>query len=294
MKSTDENPLAFFEYIINEINIKKELEEQLKHNDFLSYNINLPHVINYIEHDEWNQQVDRELEIQKIITPVLRREFEKAKKHLHSAFLNNEPSLNFNYLILQFNTIQSLISNHLNIIKRYPYVLLPLRGIVKYINDRLLVPKIDKFVLDESKVDFTIDDSFKIYAKSNEELIHSIFDFMKGENERKETILSEEDFNSLIEYTLCLVEEEKVPKISKQLNPNVSSKDIIRFSYWVLHNELYTSSRIRPYFYDFVKKVFENFSKNEISSIESHFGTKGRVYNHHFLPEIIKKHLSRD
>lgn len=113
---------------------------------------------------------------------------------------------------------------------------------MKYINDRLLVPKIDKFVLDESKVDFTIDDSFKIYVKSNEELIHSIFDFMKGENERKETILSEEDFNSLIGYTLCLVEEEKVPKISKQLNPNVSSKDIIRFSYWVLHNGLATKN----------------------------------------------------
>lgn len=294
MNSTKENPLAFFEYIHNENNISTELESQIEYYDFLTYSINLPHTIRYIELDEWNNTVAGELEIQKIFISILRREFEKAKKHLYLAFLNNKPSSNLNYLTFQFNTIQSLILNHLNIIQSYPYLLVPLRGIVKFINDRLLISGMEEFVLNESQIEFNIDDSFRIVEKSNEQLIHSIFDFMKGENERKETILSEEDFESLIEYTTFLIEEERVPKISKKLKPNLSSKDIIRFSYWVLHNELYTSSSIRPYFYQFIKEVFDNFKDNEITSIKSQFGTKGRVYSHDFLPEIITKYLSRD
>ncbi len=294
MNSTIEKPLAFFEFIVNQENILKELETRIKYYDMQSHSIILPYIIKYVEYDEWNNSIAGELEVQKILTPVLRGEFEKVKEHLYSAFLSNEPKLNLNFLTYQFNTIQSLVLNNLNIIKIYPYLLLPLRGIVKFINDRLLISDIEKFVLDESKIEFTIDDSFKTYEKSNEELIHSILGFMKGENERKETILSEEDFNRLIDYTLILVEEERVPEIGKKLNPNLSSKDIIRFSYWVLHNELYTSSSIRLYFYDFIKTVFENFKDNEISSIKSQFGTKGRVYGHDFLPEMISKHLSRD
>lgn len=291
MKRTDENPLAFFEYILIEKNIIAELEAQLNHYDFQSYNINLPHVIKYVGYDDWNNIIIGELEIQKILTPILRREFEKVKGNMRSTFLRNDHSLNLNYLIYQFNTIQSLITNNLSIINKYPFFLLPLRGIVKFINERLLIPGNDSFVLDENNIVYNFDDSFE---KSNEQLVHSIFDFMSGKNERMEIILSKEDFNNLISYTLHLINEESVPVVHKKLRPHVSSKDIIRFSYWVLHTELYKTSKIRTYFYDFIKDVFENFEDNEITSIKSQFGTKSRVYRHDFIPEIITKYLSKD
>lgn len=294
MNFTDNEPLAFFEYILNENNISKVLDAQLKYSDYLSYTIILPNVIEYVEYDEWNNTVTGQTEIQKILLPILRREFENSKRQLHSIFLNNDPSVNVNFLTYQFNTIQSLISNNLNIIKRYPYVLLPLRGIVKFINDRLLSPGNTKFTLDENDLDINIDSSLIEYKKSTQQLVHSIFDFMKGENERKEIILSEEDFNILIEYTIYLVENESVPLIYKKLKPNLSSKDLIRFSYWVLHKELYQTSKIRSYFYHFIKKVFENFNSNDIASIKSHFGTKTRVFNHEFIPIIIGNYLKRD
>jgi hypothetical protein len=294
MNFTQKEPLAFFEYILIENNISKEIDAQLKCYDFQSYRINLPYIIKYVECDEWNNYVAGEFEIQKILLPILRREFEKSKRQLHSIFLINDSSINLNFLTYQFNTIQSLVSNNLNIIKRYPYILLPLRGIVKFINDRLLFPGNTKFTLAENDIEININTSLIEYEKTTEQLVHSIFDFMKGKNERKEIILSEEDFNILIKYTIHLVEKECVPKIHKKLKPNLSSKDLIRFSYWVLHNELYKTSKIRPYFYNFIKEVFESFKKNEIASIKSQFGTKSRVFNHEFIPEIIGNYLLRD
>lgn len=294
MNNTKEKPLAFFEYILNEKNISIELNAQLKYYDFQSYSINLPNKIKYFEYDEWNNSVKGEIEIQKILISVLKREFEKAKVYMYANFLRNEPSLNFNYLTYQFNTIQSLIINKPTIINEYPFFLIPLRGIVTYINERLLTPGQNRFILDEKNITHNINDSFEYYEKSNEQLVYLIFGYMRGQNERKEVILTEENFKILINYTLHLIEKESVPEIHTKLTPNLSSKDLIRFSYWVLHTELYKTSKIRTYFYHFIKEVFDNFKDNEISSIKSQFGTKSRVYNHDFVPEIIAKHLSRD
>ncbi|MGG7034850.1 MAG: hypothetical protein ACI7YS_06595 [Flavobacterium sp.] len=52
MKSTLENPLDFFEYIIDEASIKKELENRFKLSDFKSIHIELPNDISYVEKDE--------------------------------------------------------------------------------------------------------------------------------------------------------------------------------------------------------------------------------------------------
>jgi len=60
MNSIDERPLAFFEYILIEKNILAELEAQLEHYDIQSYSIDLPYMIKYVEHDEWNNRVDGE------------------------------------------------------------------------------------------------------------------------------------------------------------------------------------------------------------------------------------------
>ena len=173
--------------------------------------------------------------------------------------------------------------------------MLPLRGILNYVNTILLVPGMERFELDESKISsFTIDSveqiPFDLTQKTDIEIIHCVFDYMKGLNEQKEKIFSDEDFNLLIEYTTELIEQEKIPVVEKKLQPKISN-DLLRFSYWVLHKELYTTKRIKPYFYDFVQVVFLNFKDSHISSIKSQFGTSKRVKKDKFLPEIILNKL---
>ena len=290
MKSSVENPVSFFEYILNEQNIYQELDKQLVYYGFLSYNIILPTEINYVEQDEWGEYITESLAVADLRIPILRNEFETSKKLLLENYIKNDINKNQNFLRYQFNTIQSLISNNIQLLNKYSYLLLPLRGLVKFINEKLALPNIANYTLDETGVIYNPVNVIEKVLKSNENIILSIFEYMKGENEKKEKILNEEDYLLLIEYLTHLVEKEKVPHDIKQLKPNISN-DQLRFSFWVLHYELYTTKKTREYFYDFIKAVFLNFSNSEISSIKSQFGTKSRVTKDKFLPNSILSHL---
>jgi len=198
--------------------------------------------------------------------------------------------LNPNLLRYLFNTLQSIIYYNSDFINKYPYILFPIRGIVNFINKKLLLHDMQPFQLNEDNIDtIPINENFNI-ERTNDEIIRAIFSFMNGKNEKQEIILLKEDYHLLIQYITFLVEKENIPKIQKRLSPKLR-KDIIRFSFWVLHYELYTTKRIRKYFFEFIKTVFSDFENDLTNYISNQFGTKSRVPNEKFLPEIIKNHL---
>ncbi len=291
MKSTIEHPLDFFEFILNEENIISEIEKGLINSDFISYTIILPNSVEYIEQDKFGEYKDGIYPIEKILIPILRKEFNNSTELLKKAFLKNDYELNKNFITYQFNIIQSFTYNKFSIINKFPYLIFPLRGIVKYINDRLLTTQENPYVLNENKIEYT--SSFEhdiINKKSDIELIHEVFEYMQGKNEKGEQILDQQDYELLFQYITFLIIEENIPKISKKLKPNLN-KATLGFSFWVLHNELYTTKRIREYFYDFMKGVFVNFENDSIDYISNQIGTKSRVPHNKFLPKIIKNHL---
>lgn len=290
MKSTPQNPVAFFEYIINENNIKKELDKRLEYSDFVQYTIYLPTEIKYVEQIENGEYVHGETYIKDQIIPLLRIEFERSKDIIYNSYLNKTETQNKNYLNIIFNTLQSLINKKAEIINSYPYLILPIRGIINFINDKLILSDMPSFELNEDKIDIIPDNDVFIPKKSKEGTVYSVLSYMKGKNEKHDIILSNEEYNLLIVYTLYLVQEEELPEITQQLEPKLSN-DTIRFTFWVLHHELYTTKKIKNYFYDFIKAVFVKFENNEIDSIKKQFGTRSRVSKDKFLPEIITKHL---
>lgn len=291
MKSTLENPLAFFEYIIDEVNIKIELKERLEYSNYNSFCIQLPTNINYVEEDEFGNFKTGKTTIESELIPILRNQFETSKKLMVNAYLNNEPNQNRNFLNVQFNTIQTLIKRKTDILNKYSYFLLPLRGLVRFINDKLLYPEMKDFELNEEGIQYEPSShQGSSILKSDIEIIHEVLGYMKSKNEKRETILNAEDFKLLIEYTTYLIEQKKIPEITRQLKPKLTN-ELIRYTFAVLHKEFYTRKRKRKYFYDFIKLVFENFKDTSIKSIEGQFGTKPRIYLHSFIPEIIKKHL---
>ncbi len=138
--------------------------------------------------------------------------------------------------------------------------------------------------------------NFTIPYKSDIELIHSIFDYMKGKNEKRELILNEDDFNLLIEYTEYLVKEEEVPTIKNKISPKLTQGEI-SFTYWVLHQKWYNSYRApktRELYSTFLKALFEQFNNTTEKSIKGQFGNKDRCYPHNFLPKIITKYLEKE
>ncbi|RMZ60365.1 hypothetical protein D1632_05350 [Chryseobacterium nematophagum] len=288
MKSSLESPVLFFEYILNEENIYNELEKRLLYVD--SFNVTLPSEISYTEQNEWGGYVTKSMFVADLLIPILRIEFEKSKKLLVENYINYDVDKNKNFIRYQFNIIQSLVSNHIEVLNKYPYFLLPLRGLVKFINERLTIPDINHFIINEDELTYNPVNETENILRSNEDIILSIFEYMKGKNEKGQVILNEQDYQLLLTYITDLVIKEEVPHIVKQLQPKISN-DQLRFSFWVLDHELYTTKRKRKYFYDFIKEVFINFKDSEIKSIENQFGTKSRVVKDKFLPDSILKHL---
>lgn len=295
MNSTDLHPLAYFEYIIDSENIMKEIEKELSYSDY--YNIDIENLteVKTFEQNEFGEFEQKSILTKDLLVPKLFREFQKTKNHLYSFTIHNAKLTSENYLGIQVNILQNIINNHSDLINRHSYFLLPIRGILNYINNVLKSQEMNSFVLDESNISYCDTKileqiGFDSTTKTDIEIIHSIFDYMKGLNEQRENILSEEDFKLLIKYTSELVEQEKIPVVEKQLQPKISN-DLLRFSYWVLYKEIYKTSRIKPYFHEFVKTVFLNFKDSEIKSIKSLFGTSTRVKKDRFLPEIICKYL---
>jgi hypothetical protein len=290
MKSTIENPIAYFEYVLDETIMAKVLFEEIENYNLVSFDFKSPSQVNCVEFYN-NELFDTVYTIQDILLPILKLEFNKSKSLLKDDFLKDKPQDVKLLVTYHFNSIQSLVKNRASVISKHSFFLLPLRGLVKFLNERMLSPGMEPFVLNEEGIEFVSSNGQgNSFSKSNTDIILEVLGYMKNQNQRQEVILSEPDFNLLITYTVSLVENGEIPELTNKLNPNLSNS-LILFSFWVLHKELYTTTQIRPIFFSFIKNVFKNLEQNEISSIRSQFGSKSRVTKDGFLPHIIKKHL---
>ncbi len=283
MESTVDNPLAFFEYITQEQNFNNYVYDiLLLQGDFLTYEIENFTTIKYKMYDEYNEVIEGTTQLKRYLTPRIRAEFEKSKKLLQDFYIQNEERNISRFFKIQINTIQHIVDTNYTLINNYPDLLFALRGIVNFINVKLTPT--EPYQLNQEKI--------KISDKeiSDRELVHSIFDYMRGENERRELILNEDDFELLIQNTLYLVKEEDIPIIEDKISPNLK-QGVLSFSYWVLHKELYKKKRINDKYITFLKLFFEQFNNTDEKSIKNQFGSKTRLFPHDFLPEIITKYL---
>lgn len=291
MNSNLENPLQFFDSI-NEIELENHIIDRLiNHYDAPWYSIALPTEIRYTDTDEDGQHIDEISTVTNFIHPLLREEFENSKRLLRENGLKQDDEYNKRFLRFQFNTLQALIRNKSEFINTYPYFLFPIRGLVRFINERLLDEGMEQFTLNEDGIKSAVEDS--LIPVENDKIIDSVLSYMKGENRKQELILNSEDFQLLMEYTSHLVTEDKVPSIERQLAPKLTAGEI-SFTFWVLHYELYTTENIRESFCEFLKAVFDCFKKSEIKSIRNQFGNKQRALRgRSFFPEIIKDRLAK-
>jgi len=297
MKSSLEKPLAYFESITDNESFTNLVEGQIYHSDIVSHKYIDSVNIQYVIMDDYGNYEQREMHISFFVLPSLRREYENTKNLLYGFSINNSNEVVKRYLEIQVKFIQNIINNKTEFIKSYSFFLPPLRGIINYINNILLLEDMPPFELDESPLD-NVDielynnsiDSNVESNKTAESIIISVFGYMNGLNEKREKILNSDDYNLLIDYITYFISNESLPEIERKLRPNISN-DQLSFSFWVLHKEIYTTKFIKPMFFDFLKLVFENFNDIEVSSLRKIFGVKSRVVKDTFLPEIIKKYL---
>ena len=112
MISTDLYPLAYFEYIINSENILKEIENEFKYSDVVSFDFSDSIEVKYVVQNDFGEFDHKSIQIEDVFIPKLHRGFQKTKNHLYSYSLNNEKLVIENYLRIQANTLQAIIDKN--------------------------------------------------------------------------------------------------------------------------------------------------------------------------------------
>lgn len=286
------NPLNFFISITKEGVFKNLLLETLEcdgtpYSFVNSTTLRIP----YQEDDGvWKEE---DVHISFFVGGELDNEFTKSKKFIQTYTLKNTTENAIKYLKIQFSSIQFITNNKIPFLVEYPYIFDFFKKLANYIVFLLNSLNVTDIQLDYRKLQKAYEQNNHITTTQNKDkdLIMSVLSYMKGQNHARETILSETDFDLLIQYTTHLIEKEELPEVKAQLSPNIHQR-LLAFSFWVLHKELYTTKRIKPFFISFLKNVFSNFNDVTEKSIRGFWGTKTQIKRDDFLPEIIKKYLS--
>ncbi len=103
--------------------------------------------------------------------------------------------------------------------------------------------------------------------------------FFGGENIQNQKIMKDEDFERLKEYVTILIRDEKVPDDIEPFPTLNIGNGYIKYTFYLIHKELYTIKPQKPYFVEFIKATFRQFENAELSTIKAKFAQKPTHYD---------------
>ena len=122
----------------------------------------------------------------------------------------------------------------------------------------------------------------KIVKKKNIEqdiqIAIEYIDFLSGDNYKGEKIMNDKDYYRLVEYLRYLIEYEAVPENIDPIPQMNTTNEYIRYTFFLIHKELYTTARKRKYFIDFLHEAFSQFGNTEWKTTHTKFSVKPNQY----------------
>lgn len=300
MESTKNNPLAYFESLIvnNGLNnlLQKYLDDFIEHSDYNITSVdNIKGIVKYLDYDQDGKYITEfEARFENILEGELFKKYNESKKVIDESVAEmsklNQDYMNF--LILQEKQIQYIINNGEKQINLFPILLKPLNSITNYINQKYLYESDKKIVLNISFLN--LEEPSCDYG-SDAQIITFILGYLKKNNEKREKIMSDEQYDLMVGYVKSYVDNNTLPEVSSKLESLKISKELLRFTFWVLHKNLYTTKSIRPSFIQLMKDIFSDFDNWDFNTLKRKFGNKEKVAHNAkpFIPEIIKTELKQ-
>ncbi|MBY0425203.1 MAG: hypothetical protein K2Q22_06170 [Cytophagales bacterium] len=102
--------------------------------------------------------------------------------------------------------------------------------------------------------------------------------YLHGNNLQKTKIMQNNDYERLLEYTFHLIENETLPENIKKISQLNIPSGYIRYTYYLIHKELYTTKAIKTQWIDFLQQVFVEFKDTDWQTIKTKFSTKPNLY----------------
>ncbi len=113
-----------------------------------------------------------------------------------------------------------------------------------------------------------------------QQLAHEYIQFLSGVNRNNELIMSQKEYRNLLEYTSYLIQFEKVPVGVERIKPTMISKAHIKYTYYLIHKNLYGTNPIKDVFIHFLSAVFLDFEKTPaFKSLKANFSHKPDSYD---------------
>lgn len=106
----------------------------------------------------------------------------------------------------------------------------------------------------------------------NQKVVLKHIEHLKGQNAMKEKIMSDADFERLFKDLCYLIENNALPTISNPLAQIGVSNQSIIYTLRLIHQELFTTNKIRPSFVEFLQKYFAQLS--DIGNMQVTFSKK--------------------
>lgn len=105
----------------------------------------------------------------------------------------------------------------------------------------------------ESETDLTEDQT----------IIHNHVKHLGGDNSNREKIMTTENFNLLFKDLCYLVQNDSLPEITKPLPQMGVSNQSIIYTVRLIHKDIFTTTKVRPSFIEFLQKYFQQLSNVE-------------------------------
>lgn len=298
MESNKNKPLGYFESLIvnNGLNnlLQKYLDDFIEHSDYNIISVNaIKGIVKYLDYDHEGKYITEfDAQFEDILTVELFNQYNESKLLIDEsvAEMSKFKQDYRDFLLLQEKHIQYIINSGEVQINLFPILLKPLNSITIYINEKYLSDNDKKIVLNTSFLNIK---EPSCNYDSDVQIISFILGYLKTNNEKREKIMSDEQYDLMIGYVKFYIENNSLPEVSSKLESLKISKELLRFTFWVLHKNLYTTKSIRPNFIQLMKVVFSDFDNWEYSTLKRKFGNKEKVSHNakHFIPEIIKSEL---
>jgi hypothetical protein len=103
--------------------------------------------------------------------------------------------------------------------------------------------------------------------------------FLSGYNRKNEKIMSSEDFARLTNYICSLIDTGTVPPNIQPISQIAISSEYLRYTFYLIHKELYTTRPVRPEWIDLLHAIFTQFKDVDKETTRKKFSTRPTHYD---------------
>jgi hypothetical protein len=102
--------------------------------------------------------------------------------------------------------------------------------------------------------------------------------YLSGYNRKNEKILSDDDFTRLTTYICTLIDTGAVPANIQPISHTGTSNEYLRYTFYLIHKELYTTRPVRQEWIELLHAVFTQFQDVDTQTTRKKFSTVPPLY----------------